>query len=77
MVPDYRKPLIVVAPKVLLRHPKAASCLTDLAPGTSFQDVIDDKTCSKQKVNKVDHRHHSEQTIDLGHFRFWKALDSS
>ena len=54
MVPDYRKPLIVVAPKILLRHPKAASHLSEFAPGTSFQEVIDDRTCDKKKVTKVE-----------------------
>lgn len=53
MIPDYRKPLVVVAPKILLRHPKAASSLADLAPGTTFQEVIGDNTCDKRKVNKV------------------------
>uniref|UniRef100_A0A914UXX4 Transketolase-like pyrimidine-binding domain-containing protein n=1 Tax=Plectus sambesii TaxID=2011161 RepID=A0A914UXX4_9BILA len=42
MVVPYRKPLIVVAPKILLRHPQAASTLAQLAPGTHFQPVLDD-----------------------------------
>lgn len=35
------RPLVVMTPKSLLRHPKAASSLLDLAAGT-FQTVIDD-----------------------------------
>ncbi|MBL7542969.1 MAG: 2-oxoglutarate dehydrogenase E1 component [Bdellovibrionaceae bacterium] len=46
---DFRKPLIVMSPKSLLRHPKAVSSLDDLAKG-SFQEVIVDKADAK-KVN--------------------------
>jgi 2-oxoglutarate dehydrogenase E1 component len=38
---SFRKPLIVMSPKSLLRHPKAVSTLSELANGT-FQTVIDD-----------------------------------
>lgn len=38
---DFRKPLIIMAPKSLLRHPLAVSELADLTAG-SFQEVIDD-----------------------------------
>lgn len=37
----FRKPLIVMSPKSLLRHPKAVSSLEELAKGT-FQEVIPD-----------------------------------
>jgi 2-oxoglutarate dehydrogenase E1 component len=37
----YRKPLVVMAPKSLLRHPQGVSELTDLTAG-SFQPVLDD-----------------------------------
>ncbi|KAL6740878.1 hypothetical protein Aduo_014186 [Ancylostoma duodenale] len=53
VIPNYRKPLIVVAPKMLLRHPKAASSLSEFAPGTHFRNVIDDNTCKAEKVTKV------------------------
>ncbi|CAI5453123.1 unnamed protein product [Caenorhabditis angaria] len=54
MIPNYRKPLVVVAPKILLRHPKAASSILDLAPGTSYKNVITDSTIKNQnKVEKV------------------------
>ncbi len=38
---NFRKPLIVFSPKMLLRYPKATSKLEDLAQG-SFKEVIDD-----------------------------------
>jgi 2-oxoglutarate dehydrogenase E1 component len=38
---DFRKPLIIMTPKSLLRHKLAVSTLTDLTDGT-FQPVIDD-----------------------------------
>lgn len=44
IVRDFRKPLVVVAPKILLRLPEATSVHTDLAAGTSFLPVIGDAT---------------------------------
>lgn len=41
---NYRKPLIVAAPKGLLRLAAASSKLTDMGPGTSFQPVLHDTT---------------------------------
>ena len=38
---DFRKPLVVMAPKSLLRHPAATSTLADFSEG-SFQEIIDD-----------------------------------
>lgn len=46
---DFRKPLIVMSPKSLLRHPKAVSSLDELANG-KFQEIIIDQADSK-KVN--------------------------
>jgi len=46
---DFRKPLIVMSPKKLLRYPKAVSTLEDLANG-QFQEVIPD-TIDKSKVD--------------------------
>lgn len=41
MVRPYRRPLIVITPKSLLRHPMATSSLTELSEG-SFKAIIDD-----------------------------------
>jgi probable 2-oxoglutarate dehydrogenase E1 component DHKTD1 len=38
----FRKPLVVVAPKTLIRLPECVSPLADMAAGTHFQPVIDD-----------------------------------
>ncbi|EFN80022.1 probable 2-oxoglutarate dehydrogenase E1 component DHKTD1 homolog, mitochondrial [Harpegnathos saltator] len=53
MVRNYRKPLIVIAPKILLRHPAAVSSLSDLGPRTSFKNVIGDDRVKSDDVNKV------------------------
>ncbi|KAI9173184.1 hypothetical protein H9P43_007315 [Blastocladiella emersonii ATCC 22665] len=42
MVRDFRKPLIVVGPKTLLRLPAAVSPLTEMGPGTKFLPVLAD-----------------------------------
>lgn len=42
LVRNYRKPLVLIAPKVLLRHPAAVSQLNDFQPGTHFSPVLDD-----------------------------------
>jgi probable 2-oxoglutarate dehydrogenase E1 component DHKTD1 len=54
MVRPWRKPLVVVAPKTLLRLPAAASSLADMAAGASFQTVIGDPAvAAPSKVEKV------------------------
>eukprot|EP00934_Nitzschia_sp_Nitz4_P003808 Nitzschia sp. Nitz4//scaffold24_size164493//89289//92779//NITZ4_002331-RA/size164493-snap-gene-0.9-mRNA-1//1//CDS//3329544123//3798//frame0 len=37
---DFRKPLIVISPKNLLRHKRCVSTLEDMGPGTQFKRVI-------------------------------------
>merc|ERR1719320_2042434 len=44
MIRNYRKPLVVIAPKTLLRLPAAASTLEEMSPGKSFQTVLSDTT---------------------------------
>jgi 2-oxoglutarate dehydrogenase E1 component len=39
----FRKPLILMTPKSLLRHKKCTSFLTDMVPGTSFHRVLRDQ----------------------------------
>ena len=40
---SFRKPLIVLTPKSLLRHKKCTSFFTDMIPGTSFHRVLRDQ----------------------------------
>jgi 2-oxoglutarate dehydrogenase E1 component len=47
---EFRKPLVVFSPKMLLRYPAATSTLEEMASGR-FQEVIDDKDA---KVGTVD-----------------------
>lgn len=42
MVRNFRKPLVVASPKILLRHPEATSTLEDMAPGKTFAPVLSD-----------------------------------
>jgi len=50
-----RKPLVVMTPKSLLRHPLCQSTLAEMAEGTSFQEVIDDDklTVTPDKVTRL------------------------
>ena len=49
---EFRKPLIVMSPKLLLRYPAAVSTLDDLANG-GFQEVIDDTIANKKEIDTV------------------------
>ena len=50
---DFRKPLVIMSPKSLLRHPKAVSSLEELANGT-FQEIIPEGFLKdNKKVEKV------------------------
>ena len=49
---NFRKPLIVMTPKSLLRHPKVVSPLEDFANG-QFQPIIDDETAKADKIEKL------------------------
>uniref|UniRef100_A0A131YWL7 Putative 2-oxoglutarate dehydrogenase E1 component DHKTD1 n=1 Tax=Rhipicephalus appendiculatus TaxID=34631 RepID=A0A131YWL7_RHIAP len=42
MVRNFRKPLVMASPKILLRHPEATSTLEDMAPGKTFVPVLSD-----------------------------------
>jgi len=53
MVTDFRKPLIVMSPKSLLRHPEATSPKEDFVNG-SFQTILDDpKVEQKENVKTL------------------------
>ncbi|NBG65130.1 2-oxoglutarate dehydrogenase E1 component [Acidiluteibacter ferrifornacis] len=49
---EFRKPLVMMTPKSLLRHAKCVSTLDELATG-KFQEVIDDVEVKAQEVNTI------------------------
>lgn len=50
---SYRKPLIVMTPKSLLRHKRAISSLSDFETNTFFQEVIPESLNSSSDVERV------------------------
>lgn len=52
---NFRKPLVVMTPKSLLRHKRAVSAIDDFAPGTQFQKVLPeaDTTIQAKDVTRV------------------------
>jgi 2-oxoglutarate dehydrogenase E1 component len=53
MIRDFRKPLIVMTPKSLLRHRLAVSDLSEFDKDTHFKPVIGDNIVKADKVTKV------------------------
>ncbi|MFN3229666.1 MAG: 2-oxoglutarate dehydrogenase E1 component [Asticcacaulis sp.] len=49
----FRKPLVIMTPKSLLRHKKAVSTLADLADGSSFHRVLHDDAQRRPEVAGV------------------------
>lgn len=49
---QFRKPMVVFSPKMLLRYPSAVSSLDEMATGR-FQEVIDDPNAQANKVDTV------------------------
>lgn len=49
---EFRKPLVVFSPKMLLRYPDATSSLDEMATG-SFQEVIDDPNATTANVDTL------------------------
>ncbi len=49
---EFRKPLVVFSPKMLLRYPAATSALTEMANG-AFQEVIDDTSVDIKNVETL------------------------
>ena len=49
---EFRKPLVIMSPKSLLRHPEVISNTTELYTG-EFKEIIDDKTKTPLNINKV------------------------
>ncbi len=52
MIRPYRRPLIVLTPKSLLRHPQAVNDFSELAQG-HFQTVIDDPQLSSHEKKQI------------------------
>lgn len=48
-----RKPLVVMSPKSMLRHPMAVSDISEFATGTRFQELIDDANADPKKVKRL------------------------
>ena len=53
MLRNFRKPLVVVAPKILLRLSAASSTLEEMRPGTHFQPVIGDTSADPKEVRRL------------------------
>jgi probable 2-oxoglutarate dehydrogenase E1 component DHKTD1 len=53
IVRNFRKPLIVASPKLILRAPAAVSSLADMMPGTHFQRVLSDTKVDAWSVKRV------------------------
>ncbi|MFK8006699.1 MAG: 2-oxoglutarate dehydrogenase E1 component [Saprospiraceae bacterium] len=49
----FRKPLIIMSPKSLLRHPMAVSDLSEFETGNGFQEVINDPEINTKNAKKV------------------------
>ena len=49
----FRKPLVVMSPKSLLRHPKCVSPVSEFGTGKGFQEVLDDADVKKNGVKRV------------------------
>lgn len=49
----FRKPLVVMSPKSLLRHPECVSDISEFASGHRFQEVIDDALVDSKNRKQV------------------------
>ena len=47
---NFRKPLVLMSPKSLLRHPEVISDRAEFGPGTAFSPVYDDPAFAKTKA---------------------------
>ena len=75
---NFRKPLVIMAPKRLLRHPLAVSTLTDLTTG-SFKSILDDPSppesprrmliCSGKIFYSLIKRRRERKAADIGIIR--------
>lgn len=49
----FRKPLVVMSPKSLLRHPQCVSSIKDVIGSTGFEEVYDDPAATPAKTKRV------------------------
>jgi 2-oxoglutarate dehydrogenase E1 component len=49
----FRKPLVVMSPKSLLRHPECVSDLSEFESGSRFREIIDDPDVGPRSGKKV------------------------
>jgi 2-oxoglutarate dehydrogenase E1 component len=52
MLASYRRPLILMTPKSLLRHKVAVSCIDDFTRG-AFQEVMDDAEANRERARRI------------------------
>ncbi len=52
LVRNFRKPLVILTPKSLLRHPDCISPISDFIGETTFQEIIDDSLFTDAKAAK-------------------------
>lgn len=53
LVRPFRKPLIMMTPKSLLRHPACVSTMEEISGDTRFHEVIDDSRVETESVKRV------------------------
>mmetsp|Transcript_41464 Transcript_41464/g.54554 ORF Transcript_41464/g.54554 Transcript_41464/m.54554 type:complete len:119 (+) Transcript_41464:281-637(+) len=53
MLRNYRKPLVIAAPKIGLKHPKAVSALAELSGETRFQPTIAKDYFDQSNIKKL------------------------
>lgn len=49
----FRKPLVLLTPKSLLRHPEARSSFSEMTDGTEFQRIIPDASAASENPSSV------------------------
>ncbi len=76
---EFRKPLVVFSPKMLLRHPDATSSLDEMAKGR-FQEVIDDKNAKASDIDTLvlcSGKFYYEATAKAKDLKETEGIDSS
>lgn len=53
MIRNFRKPLVIVAPKTLLRLSSCTSSFSEMVPGTSFLPIMGDEVPDPKSINRV------------------------